>query len=375
MMRGSVRRSGIEIPVRFGLSALLALSFLVGMAAGAGEAAGEPESALLQFIPAGTEYVIAFDVDALRRIPAVREALESDSEEDGDDEEETASGGSFFGDQLAAFEDQYQVKLADCHELLFAGGGRRLRGLLIEVEKPEKELVQSLRAIHGKSYERITVRNHPIHLLSDPTLASFGASKIGLSYLGSQTVLVTEEEYLAPFFDGLNASADSRHAGVIVPEGKPIAWGYFNVGTMIARRNKKQQQTDFLGVFFRDIRSIGAKLDYPGHADKEWRLVAIAQCADSKAAEQIQRSLPSYLMLAVNLLFAGDPELGMNLIKATNISVDGNRVTLDMEISAALATRLGDYLAAESDRRMIAPDPVPADLRRRPEQSKTVERP
>ena len=75
------------------------------------------------------------------------------------------------------------------------------------------------------------------------------------------------------------------------------------------------------------------------------------------------------------MLFAGDPELGMNLIKATNISVDGNRVTLDMDISAALATRLGDYLAAESDRRMIAPDPVPADLRRRPEQSKTVERP
>ena len=371
MMYGLVRRSGVDALVRIWLLMLLMLSSSAGTVIGADEtAAGEPESSLLQFIPAGTEYVIAFDIDELRRIPAVREALESDS---GEDDGDSAGNGSFLEDRLAAFEDLYQVKLADCRELLFAGGDRRLRGLLVEVAKPEKELVQSLREIHGKAYERITVRNHPIHLLSDPTLASFGASKIGLSYLGPQTVLVTEEEYLAPFFDGLGASANTRRASVIVPEGNPIAWGYSNVGSMIARRNKKQQQVDFLGVFFRDIRNVGVRLEYPGHADKEWRLVAIAHCADSKGAEQIQRSLPSYLMLAVNLLFAGDPELGMNLIKATNISVDGNRVTLDMEISAALATRLGDYLAAESDRRLIAPDPVPTDLRRRPEKSKTVE--
>ncbi len=309
--------------------------------------AAEPE--LLKYLPAGTEYVIALDVDQLRKLPAAQE-----------------EGGSLenYG---AAFEDRYQLKLEDCRSLLFVGGGKRLRGVLIDLLKPENELVALLKD-HGRTYEKSFVRKHTVHLVADETLVSFGASKIGLSYLDSRSVLATEQEYLAPFFDGLQANEASRRAAVSVPEGEPLAWGFCNVAAVTAKKKSKGKKAGVADSFLQNIRTVGAKLDYVGENDVCWQLQAVALCTDAKSAEMMRSALPGYLMLMTNLLMAKEPELGMELLKTMKFSAHGNKLSLDVKISAGLAGRLETFFSAGAAQLILSPDPVPADMpqRRKP---------
>ena len=288
------------------------------------------------FFPAGAEYAVVFNTERLLELPSMRKML------DGGD------GENLLADQVAAFEDCYQLTIDDCRRIAFVGGGRNLRGVLIELGKPESELEKAF-LTRGGGYAKTTIRNHTVHLLVDETLGSFGASKIGLSFLSPQVVLATEEEYLTPFFDAL-----ARGTQKFRPGGSELGWARFNVAAMTAKYQKKKKN-DFFGSTFRDIRSIGVDFNTAGTGDDGWNLRAVAECVSAEKAQQLQTVLPSCLMLAANLLLANDSDLGMKFIKATDISADGANVTLHVKISPELAERFGSYFTSESIRRQNAP--------------------
>lgn len=94
---------------------ILRTGILLLAVAGASLRAAAPE--LLKFVPAGTEYLVSVNLERLREVPGLRAALESN--------EDVAS-------RLAEFENTYNLKLEDCRQLLFVGGGKCLRGMLVE---------------------------------------------------------------------------------------------------------------------------------------------------------------------------------------------------------------------------------------------------
>ena len=106
--------------VRFRFGLLLLAFAAVTAAAG---------DALLKYIPAGTEYAVSVDADALRKLSFFKELS-------------TNSDAKTF---LEDFERDYNIRLEDCSELLFVGGGRRLRGMLAETRLSEQALASRLR--------------------------------------------------------------------------------------------------------------------------------------------------------------------------------------------------------------------------------------
>ena len=159
--------------VRFRFGLLLLAFAAVTAAAG---------DALLKYIPAGTEYAVSVDADALRKLSFFKELS-------------TNSDAKTF---LEDFERDYNIRLEDCSELLFVGGGRRLRGMLAETRLSEQALASRLRkfgdrfSISGEGGRKLYC------LLSADSIVSSRIT-IALTYLEPQVVLATEREYIARF--------------------------------------------------------------------------------------------------------------------------------------------------------------------------------
>ena len=105
-------------------AALLAAGCMLSLAA---------ENALLKYIPAGTEYTVSVNLANLRALPGYAEITR------------------MAKDQLEMFQTQYGISPESCSRLLFAGGGRKLRGLLIETTAPGAKLGELVRARPGSA--------------------------------------------------------------------------------------------------------------------------------------------------------------------------------------------------------------------------------
>lgn len=105
-----------------------AFSLMICVAAAAVTAAAE--SPLLNFVPAGADFLVFADLGQLRSRTGFDKMLES---------------SPAVRELLDDFEARYRVRLDHCSELLWAGDGKRLRGLLIRTDLPEARFRQGLR--------------------------------------------------------------------------------------------------------------------------------------------------------------------------------------------------------------------------------------
>jgi len=319
--------------IRFGLGLLL----LVFAAAGA-----VAEDALLKYIPSGTEYVVSVDVESLRKLPFFRNLAESDNS----DAKAWREG----------FENDWNLRLEDCSELLFAGGGKRLRGMLVATPVTEKELNGRL----GKFGDRFSIsgeRGRQLYCLVSNDSIPSQRRTIAATYLEPGVVLATEREYVAQFLTGLTAPAEARARLVRSPEGAPLAWSYINVQALQAGTKKKKN--DFTGMLLNGIRTIALNFDVVGDGSAGWRLTGDALCVDSGSAQMAAMQFPVLLQLGASMLFMDDPALGADLLKQVRLAPDKDRVILELNVSKPLADRLGQYLESQAKKRIAPPDPVP----------------
>ena len=315
--------------VRFRFGLLLHAFAAVTAAAG---------DALLKYIPAGTEYAVSVDADALRKLSFFKDLS-------------TNSDAKTF---LEDFERDYNIRLEDCSELLFVGGGRRLRGMLAETRLSEQALASRLRkfgdrfSISGEGGRKLYC------LLSADSIVSSRIT-IALTYLEPQVVLATEREYIAPFFAGLAAPAEARRALVTAPKGRPLAWSFLRVEALTGGKKKKN---DLSSMFLKGMRTAYLELNVAGDGSG-WRLDGSALCANAASAQQIAMLLPTYLQLGAGLLFADDPALGREFLQQVKIIPDNDRVILELNVPKSLADRLGGFLESQAKKRIAPPDPVP----------------
>lgn len=303
-------------------AALLAAGCMLSLAA---------ENALLKYIPAGTEYTVSVNLANLRALPGYAEITR------------------MAKDQLEMFQTQYGISPESCSRLLFAGGGRKLRGLLIETTVPEAKLAELLRARPGSSTG--TVEGRKAYFLQLDASLTGEARKIGLLYLSPEVVLATEEEYFPQFLRGLSASEELRRGLVEVPADEPPVWGCFNVASML----KKEKQNPGI-MFLYDVRRILVGLTFPEGTAAEFK--ADALCNNPQAAQMIAQLVPSYMALGAQFAFAENPQLGADFLKAFRYSTEGTRTTVVLTVSDDLAGKLQEF----GQSKIMPPDQVPDDV-------------
>lgn len=321
------------IRFRFGL-------FLLAFAVFSANAGGE----LLNFVPAGAEYVISVDAEALQKLTYFKNLTGSRSD------------ARVF---LEDFERNYNLRLSDCTDLLFVGGGSRLRGLLAETSVPEPELAQRLRRF-GSRFSIEGEAGRKLYCLRTDESIPGNRITVGVAYLGPRAVLATDRRYIAPFLTALAVPAEQRKTPLVTPKGEPLAWGFVDVGTILA--GTKKSRADFGNAMLKGVNTVFAELNVIGDGDS-WRLDAAAQCDNARNARQFALLVPAYLQVGASLLFSDDPALGREFLQQLKIMPDGSRVILELAVSRSLAERLARYLELQAKKRIAPPDPVPPDIK------------
>ena len=316
--------------VRIGFGLLFLASAVVCSAA---------EDVMLKYLPTGTEYVVSADADALRKLPFVRNLL--------------TSGNSDLKAYRENFERDYNLRLEDCSRLLWVGGGKRIRGMLAETRIPESALAARFRRF-GDRFSISAERGRKLYCLESTDSIPAARTTVALTYLTPGLVLATEQEYIAPFLNGLTAPGSNRLRQIRAPRGTPPAWSFINVGALTSGKKK---QKSFADVMLRGVRTI--EIEFQPAADGfGWRLSGIAWCRDASQAAMVSMQVPMLLQLGAGLLFADDPALGADLLRRVKIAPDRDLVRFELDVSKSLAGRLGIFLENEAKKRIAPPDPV-----------------
>lgn len=330
-----------EVTVRF----RRALFLLICLAAAAVAAAAE--SPLLEFVPAGADCLVAVDLAQLRNrtgfdrmveeSPALRELLDD-------------------------FEARYRIRLDHCSELLWAGDGKRLRGLLIRTALPEARFRQGLRE-GGTRFSLKKYGAREALLVEAGSMFAQEKLRLALCYLAPDAVLAAEEDGLELFLAGLKPEGKARRAAFPAPGGMPLAWGACNLRPMLKTAGKKAEPV--AGLFFRNVRRAQAEVRLAGEGKDGWIVRVNADCDDANSAAMLAATLPGYFAMGAGLFFAGYPRLASDVIAAFRVRAQGNAAVAELSVDEALARRIGKFLRSEAARRIIPPDPVPPDLQQR----------
>ncbi len=322
--------------IRFRFILLFVFAFAPGFAfAGGG---------VVEFVPAGAEYVVGVNAESLRKLSLFRELTGERSE---------------AGEVLTQFEQDYNLRFTDCRELLFVGGGSRLRGLLAGVSIPEAELARRLRGF-GNRFSLEGEAGRRLYCIRTDNPAAGGSVAVGVTYLAPDVVLATERKYVAPFLGRSSVPAENRRLRAIAPDGDPLVWSYVDLKSILSK-SKQRSSGGFGSTMFKGVNHIFAELNVIGDGEF-WRLDATARCVDAKSAQQFAFAVPGFLHLGASLLFSDDPVLGREFLQKLKIMPDGNRVILELAVSRAFAERLVRYLGEQAKKRIIPPDPVPRDI-------------
>ena len=303
------------------------------------------ESPLLNFVPAGADCLVFADLDQLRNRTGFDRMVES---------------SPAMQELLDDFEARYRVRLDHCSELLWAGDGRRLRGLLIRTNLPEARFRQGLRD-GGTRFSLKKYGMREVLLVEAGSAIAKEQLRLALCYLDPASVLAAEERGLELFFAALRPVVSSRRAAFRVPDGAPLLWGFCNLRAMLSPAGRKMDPV--AGAFFRSIRQLTADVRLASGGG--WSLRMNAACDDAKSASMLAAALPGYLAMGAGLFFAGYPQLASDVIAAFRARAQGNSVVAELRVDGALAGRLGAFLRSEAARRIIPPDPVPPDLQQR----------
>lgn len=322
-----------------------AFALLLCVAAAATAAAAE--SPLLSFVPAGADCLVFADLGQLRSRTGFDKLVEE---------------SPALREQLDDFAARYRLRLDHCSELLWAGDGKRLRGLLIRTALPEAQFRQGLRE-GGTRFSLKKYGAREVLLVEAGSDLAKRQMRLALCRLAPEVVLAAEELGIEPFFAGLKQDPAARRAAFRVPAGAPLLWGYCNLRPMLSAAGKKADPV--VGLFFRNVRRIVGEVRLAGDGRGGWTFRMNAECDDAKSASMLAVTLPGYFATGAGLFFAGYPQLAADVIAAFRARPQGKEVAAELVVSEALSRRIGVFLRSEAARRIIPPDPVPPDLQQR----------
>lgn len=321
--------------------------FCLLICAAAAAVTAAAQSPLLSFVPADTGCLVFADLGQLRsrtgfdrlieEAPALRELLDD-------------------------FEARYRIRPDSCSEVLWAGDGERLRGVLLRTALPEAKFRQGLRESGTRfSLKRYGARE--VLLVEAGSDIAKKEMRLALCRLAPEVVLAAEEKGLELFFAGLNSDAKTRLAAFPLPEGRPVLWGVCNLRPLLPAAGRKRNRVAV--PMFRNLRRVLAEVRLADGGQGGWTLRANAECDDANSAAMLAAAVPGYLAMGAGLFFAGDPQLASDVIAAFRARAQGNFTVAELRVDGALARRLGEFLRSEAARRIIPPDPVPPDLQQR----------
>lgn len=318
--------------------------FILLLCVAAAVTAVAAESPLLSFVPAGADCLVFADLAQLRNRTGFDKLVEE---------------SPALREQLDDFEERYRLRLDHCSELLWAGDGKRLRGLLIRTALPEAQFRQGLRE-GGTRFSLKKYGAREVLLVEAGSDIAKAQMRLALCRLAPEVVLAAEELGIEPFLAGLKQDPAARRAAFRVPAGAPLLWGYCNLRPMLSAAGKKADPV--VGLFFRNVRRIVGEVRLAGTG---WTFRMNAECDDAKSASMLAVTLPGYFATGAGLFFAGYPRLAADVIAAFRARPQGKEVTAELVVNEELSRRIGKFLRSEAARRIIPPDPVPPDLQQR----------
>ena len=309
--------------------------------------AAAAESPLLRFVPAGADCVVFADLAQLRSRTSF---------------DKLVAESPALREQLDDFEARYRLRPDHCSELLWAGDGKRLRGLLIRTALGEAQFREGLRN-DGTRFTLKKSGSHELLLVEAGSDIAKAQMRLALCRLAPEVVLAAEEQGIDLFLASLARDAVARRAAPAAPGDRPLVWGYCNLRPLLSAAGKKADPV--AGLFFRNVRRIQAEVRLADDDRGGWRVRMSADCDDPKSAAMLAATLPGYFSMGAGLFFAGYPQLASDVIAAFRARPQGKTALAELVVSEALSRRIGVFLRSEAARRIIPPDPVPPDLQQR----------
>lgn len=279
-------------------------------------------NALLEYVPVATDYIVSVDLKELRSLPDYRSAVEANAA---------------IKQQIAGMEKAYGIRLTDCSDLLFVGGGKKLRGLLCDVSISEAQFVQLLKS-SGNKLTAGTFAGKRIYFLQMESSLPELQRKLAFVYLAKNVLLATEDDYVAYFLSALK-----ERRNVSLPEGTSLMWGSISLESY--KDDLKESQDPVAGSISRGVKRFSARLDLTGVNRREFDLTVNAECKDANHAAMMSLVLPSAALMLNNFLFLDAPKLSEEIARKIKTRVDKNRVILSLQLPEELTLRAGKHLA------------------------------
>lgn len=295
---------------------------------------------LLKFVPAEVEYLVAVDAKKARAWLSSRETLENQRA---------------IISQLSEFEKVFNLSLDDCRQILFFGVNKAMRGILVDTSLTEEKLFSSLpqdryraEVVEGRKIYHIIADNSKFKSLSKPVLC----------YLDAESILITEEIYLAEFLAGVKTNFDINSLGLDVPSGTPEVWGFLNFRSLVV---SNRQKIPFLRGVLGDLHYVVWKLTSADEQSKEFILSAIGICRNKQSAALLNISLPGYLAAMANLFFANNSALSWQLMNSFKSRVEGKKVYAELKLSEEILFTTGRRTVRKANRNLRPARSVAAD--------------
>ena len=307
----------------------------------AGTFLGAAEADLLRFIPAGVDYLVSVNVEKLLQSKGF-ESLRRQSD--------------FLQDSISDFEDDYRLKLADCRRVIWVGGGRYIRGVLVETTVSEAALGERLEPLRKKKrFREASLRGKKVFVVKTGESIPTERREIVILYLTPTVVLASENGYLQYFLQGIDAPWQMKER-FTSPAGDPLAWGFVSVQRLVQGSKKKNPlQAGLLN----GLRSVFGSVDLVGNAGTDLLIQTAADCRDANSAQMLRGNVVNYLAIGSVLVFGDNPDLGAEVLSKIKISPKGNQLVGRALLEEPLLKRLGEYFGTQAAKRMIPPDPIP----------------
>ncbi len=289
---------------------------------------------LLKFMPENYEAMALIDVSRVLSLPDVK----------------TAIADPQFADQLAVLE-QVGLKLSDFKALAIstcddwgAGifritSGENLRKALdksITVDIPDSgDISVAAMQVNGRRIYRFNQEGRN--------------EAVACTFIADDLVLCSDPEGLEKFFAARMLSEDA--IGKLAVPSEVTLWGIWRNTEPPPAENGDNGRAEKVIV----------TLNFSGDAMRDIDAAAAIECDSEKFASMLGMMIPGYLSIGSGVVFADNPKLGEQFIKAFKSNVDGKTLTVSLHLSEELSKHLAEFSTRMAKDQMAAvQDTAPA---------------
>jgi len=285
-----------------------------------------------KWVPAEADYVISFDLEKLQQQPVIRDMQKSIDE----------------GAAMAALNRELQLPPEKLTAAMFVGGGRKLRGLFIQVKVPEKELHALLMKQRGV---RVENRGGRMFYLLPPLSTEKPLDQgIAISVIAPDLLFVTFDKYASYYWTALKRGYHPAFQSKIALNNAPL-WVLIELQKISADEGRKkgkkaQQENVYLQLGTSVYRIWGAFLPGAG-SENHGRISLEALCRDAETAQNSLFPLQMIAAIGINAIMPENPDIAAKITERMRPRVDGNSCLINMDVDQTLLQSVSSALSKQ----------------------------